>query len=250
MSKRPKQLQFMVNQAKEEAVHTRRPWYAMSRVAQILFMIYAIQLILFAVLAWWVHTRPVLAIDVAITREFQENPANWLRISMLIISYPGSTILLPLLVLITAAIFWIVELRLEALVVLILSTISALLNVLLKWLVARPRPNSQLVDVIQASHGNSFPSGHVMSYLAFWGLLFSLGIILFHSRHWWRILLLTISLTFVVLIGPSRIYLGDHWASDVLGSYLIGGVLLGVTLWIYLKLKQRGLLENKHLPTR
>jgi membrane-associated phospholipid phosphatase len=46
-------------------------------------------------------------------------------------------------------------------------------------------------------------------------------------------------------VGPSRIYLGDHWASDVLGSYLIGGALLGVTLWIYLKLKERGVLSKK-----
>ena len=84
-----------------------------------------------------------------------------------------------------------------------------------------------------------------MAYLAFWGLLFSFGIILFTGKRWWRILLLLVSAAFVVLVGPSRIYLGDHWASDVLGSYLIGGVLLGVTLWIYLRFKERGILETK-----
>jgi membrane-associated phospholipid phosphatase len=38
----------------------------------------------------------------------------------------------------------------------------------------------------------------------------------------------------VVLIGMAGIYLGDHWATDVLASYLIGLALLGITLWVYL----------------
>ena len=78
-------------------------------------------------------------------------------------------------------------------------------------------------------------SEHVMAFLAFWGLLFCFGIIL----------LLVVSAVLIVLVGPSCVYLGDHWASDVLGSYLIGGALLGVTLWLYLNLKARGVLGLK-----
>ena len=125
-----------------------------------------------------------------------------------------------------ALIFWMMGLRLEAVFVLALSVFSFVLNTLLKILIGRPRPTGHLVDVFQASTGNSFPSGHVMAYLAFWGLLFSFGIILFTGKRWWRILLLVVSALFIVLIGPARIYLGDHWASDVLGSYLIGGFCL------------------------
>jgi undecaprenyl-diphosphatase len=84
-----------------------------------------------------------------------------------------------------------------------------------------------------------------MAYIAFWGLLFSFGIILFRGKYWWRILILVVSALFVILVGPSRIYLGDHWASDVLGAYMIGFVLLGITLWLYLKLKRLDLLNRQ-----
>ncbi len=245
--KAQEQVQSVVNTVKEEVTVNRRPWYHMGRVARVLFIIYAIQLALFGALAWWAHANPVSPVDVHITREFQENPTSWLHILMAIISYPGSTFLLPVMVLLTALGCWFIGLRLEGVVIAALSIVSSALNVGLKLLVERPRPNAQLVEVFQKATGNSFPSGHVMAYLAFWGLLFSLGIILFRGFRWWRILLLTISAIFVALVGPSRIYLGDHWASDVLGSYLIGGVLLGVTLWIYLKLKERGVLETKRI---
>jgi membrane-associated phospholipid phosphatase len=243
-------MRSVVKEAEQEVAASRRPWYYLSRIARLLLGVYTLLLLLFGALAWWVHSHSVLPIDVTITREFQENLAPWLQVTMRVISYPGSSLLLPLLVVAAALIFWVVGLRLEAVFVLALSVVSFVLNTLLKILVARPRPTGHLVDVFQASTGNSFPSGHVMAYLAFWGLLFSFGIILFTGKRWWRILLLVVSALFIVLIGPARIYLGDHWASDVLGSYLIGGVLLGMALWVYLQLKQRGVLETKRTRER
>ncbi len=165
---------------------------------------------------------------------------------MLAVSYLGANgILFSLLVLLTAMVFWELRLRLEALVIIGLSAVSAVLNGAIKLLVARPRPKAPLVEILQVVNGQSFPSGHVMSYIAYFGLLFSLGIILFRGKRWWRLALLIIPAFFVVMVGPSRIYLGAHWASDVLGAYLIGGVLLGITLWIYLRLKKKGVLATK-----
>ena len=139
-------------------------------------------------------------------------------------------------------IFWIVRLRLEAVFILGLSTVSFILNNLLKLLIHRPRPSASLVEIIQHAQGQSFPSGHVMSYVAFWGLLFSFSLIVFKRDRWWRYPILLVSAFFVVLVGPSRIYLGDHWASDVLGAYLIGGLLLGLSLWLYRALLHRHIL--------
>jgi membrane-associated phospholipid phosphatase len=139
-------------------------------------------------------------------------------------------------------VFWAIGVRLEALFVVGLSTVSLLINLLIKAVVGRQHQTGRLVHIIQLALGYSFPSGHVMAYFANWGLLFSFGVILFVGRHWWRTALLVTSTAFVVLIGPSRVYLGDHWASDVLGAYLIGGVVLGVAVGFYLSLKERVVL--------
>lgn len=242
--------QEALEEAQKEVEAARVPWYHTIRRGRLLLVLYTIQIALFGVLAWWVHFNPVLPIDILITREFQENQAPWLKYTMIAISYQGNVFLLSVgLVVLAGVILWLVHLYLEAVTLVALSAISALLNGLLKLLVERPRPTARLVDIFQAASGLSFPSGHVMAYLAFWGFLFSLCIILFKGNSWWRITLLIVSAFFVVMVGPSRVYLGDHWASDVLGSYLIGGALLGVTLWIYLKLKERGVLSEKDKRT-
>ncbi len=239
-------VQNVVEQAKQEITAARRPWYLAIKWGVVLLAVYAVQLTLFALLAFWVHFHPILPIDVAITREFQENQSPWLRTTMLAVSYLGSNVLLfSLLILLIAVILWVLNLRLEAIMIIGLSVVSSILNGALKYIVARPRPKAPLVEVIQVVSGQSFPSGHVMSYLAYFGLLFSLGVILFQGKRWWRMGLLIIPALFVVLVGPSRIYLGNHWASDVLGAYLIGGVLLGLTLWLYLRLKKKGVLSTK-----
>lgn len=233
----------VVKEVEEEVAGARRSWYQTVHWGRVLLTVDAILLALFALLAWWVSLHPILSVDVAITREFQENQSPWVRTTMFAVSFIGSTPWLStVLIIVTAAIFWIVRLRLEALIILFVSATSAILNYVIKIIVERPRPNAHLVDVLQQAGGASFPSGHVMSYVAFWGLLFSFAIILFKGNRWWRIALLIVPALFVVLVGPSRVYLGDHWASDVLGGYIFGGVWLGICLWFYLRLKDKGIL--------
>lgn len=230
----------------EEVAAASRPWYQTRKWGGILLLVYAILLILFVLLAWWVSYNPVSPIDVTITRDFQHNQSPWLSNIMSAVSYIGNVEALSIgLIALATVIFWLVDLRLEAITVVVVSATSALFNGLIKVIVARPRPAAGLVEIMQVASGQSFPSGHVMSYIAFWGLLFSFGIIVFKGNHWWRTALLIISALFVVLVGPSRVYLGDHWASDVLGAYIFGSLWLGICLWVYLYFKGKGVLAPR-----
>ena len=239
-------VQDIVQQAEHEVRRSRVPWHQSSKRALLFITLYLIEFVLFTLLAVFVHFHPVDWIDTTITRTFQENHAPWLVNLMTWTSYLGyHPFIFAGLILVTAIIFWLVRLWLEAIYVIVLSLVSALLNLAIKVIVNRPRPSAHLVDVFRHVSGQSFPSGHVMSYVAYWGLLFSLGIILLKRDRWWHYLVLIIPAIFVLLVGPSRVYLGAHWSSDVLGAYLIGSLLLGISLWIYLKLKQRGVLAYK-----
>ena len=170
----------VVEKAQLAVAAALRPWSQSSRWGRILLVVDAILLALFALLAWWVSYHPILPIDVFITQQFQDNPAPWVHYTMVAVSFIGDVVPLFVgLIALAAALFWIVDLRLEAVMVVALSATSAILNALIKYMVARPRPAPDLVDVMHTTTGSSFPSGHVMSYIALWGLIFSFTLILF-----------------------------------------------------------------------
>lgn len=93
----------------------------------------------------------------------------------------------------------------------------ALLNQLLKNILQRPRPTEY--RIIQET-GYSFPSGHSMASMAFYGYLIYLIYKYVENKNikWILIMLLSI---LICSIGISRIYLGVHYTSDVLGGFLI-----------------------------
>ena len=105
---------------------------------------------------------------------------------------------------------------------------SLVLMLLLKQLFQRKRPLSPL---LKAAKGLSFPSGHAIMAVTFYGLLIY---ILQHTIaiDWlkWTLTFLVIGL--IILIGFSRIYLRVHYASDVLGGFIIGLLWLLISLAI------------------
>lgn len=79
-----------------------------------------------------------------------------------------------------------------------------------------------------------FPSGHVFSYVAFAGFLFYLSQRFVRNPRLKKIVSVLL-LSIIVLIGPSRIYLGAHWAGDVVGGYFLGFSYLLAIILIYEK---------------
>ncbi|MBN2099964.1 MAG: phosphatase PAP2 family protein [Dehalococcoidia bacterium] len=120
--------------------------------------------------------------------------------------------------------------KLEAVLVL-MTGLSSPIQSGLKLLVDRPRPTPDLVRVFQAEAGNGFPSGHAFFAMAFWGLLAYFAYTRLQTRSL-RVLAFSASVVIVLWIGASRVYLGAHWPSDVLGGYVLGALFLMGLIWL------------------
>ena len=121
------------------------------------------------------------------------------------------------LIVVTIALFILIKNKKIRLSILSNLVIITILNQLLKRILQRPRPTEY--RIIEET-GYSFPSGHSMISMAFYGYLIYLIYKYIKNKYirWISIVLLSI---LICAIGISRIYLGVHYTSDVLGGFLI-----------------------------
>ena len=121
------------------------------------------------------------------------------------------------LIVVTIALFILIKNKKIRLSILSNLVIITILNQLLKRILQRPRPTEY--RIIEET-GYSFPSGHSMISMAFYGYLIYLIYKYIKNKYikWIFIVLLSI---LICAIGISRIYLGVHYTSDVLGGFLI-----------------------------
>jgi len=201
---------------------------------------------LFVPLAWWAHKHRHPPIDVAITYIVQKKQTSFIRSVVRIANIClCSDAWLNVLVVPIAMLFWKMRLRLEALMTVGMCWTSALARRAIKQLVDRPRPSPILAHVKHQSRGKSFPSGDVASSVSLWGWVYALTRFQKQEVQPGKKLLLRLPLLLVVLVGPVRVYLGDHWATDVLGGYLFGAGWLGLSLRLYLSLREKGVLHRE-----
>ncbi|MFA5994070.1 MAG: phosphatase PAP2 family protein [Parcubacteria group bacterium] len=114
---------------------------------------------------------------------------------------------------------------------LFVSVVGAeLLNRTLKIAIGRMRPDAMLS--LTSSDGYAFPSGHAAAATTFYGALLFI-IWPWCQNRWQKNLAAFLVGMMIFLVGLSRIYLGVHWATDVVGGWLFGIMILLITLMLH-----------------
>ena len=201
-------------------------------------------LAVFAGLFAFVKRNRSHAFDLKVTRSLQRVDATWFDRLMHVVSWPGfppQSRVIPLVL----SLFWLalgfpIEAGFQ-----LLAWGTGGISATIKRAMQRPRPAPEHVRVIAARlGGSSFPSGHVLIYAGVYGFLAFLLETLVRPAHLRRIAT-SFLVALVAMVGPSRIYLGHHWFTDVVASYLVGtSYLLGLAA-LYRRVKTRWLNRRR-----
>lgn len=202
----------------------------------LLFIYLPLLIIGFVLLAIYVSYVPFPPLDLKISLLVQKYYAVWLDEVMLAISIFGELPYSLISVLVVAAIFYYFKYKREAFFIAQIL-FSGLVILLVKNLINRPRPTEFYVRLVEINRFQSFPSGHVLSYVLFFGFLILLMRKLETIPLKLRNTIRYISIFLIISIPISRIYLGAHWFTDVLGGFILGVICLLPLSLIYLKKK-------------
>lgn len=197
----------------------------------------------FAVLFAVVRRGASRDLDRRATVALQRRQEPWFRRLMELVSWPGfppqSRLIPPSLALLWLLLGFPLEAAFQ-----LAGWGTGGISFLVKRTMRRPRPTADVVRVIPANiGGSSFPSGHVINYVGVYGTLAYLVTTLIRPA-WIRKPVVALCGGLIALVGPSRIYLGHHWLTDVTASYLLGtSYLLGLTA-LYRRAKLRTLARR------
>ena len=153
---------------------------------------------------------------------------------MRFVSLMGDPLIASAMIIVAALFFIGIQYQREALFFLLVP-IADFVGVIIKNIIQRPRPSEFLINIYTQVSGSSLPSGHVIHVVIFFGFLFTLMFIVKKIPYALRWIIGIVSIFMIILISISRIYLGAHWASDVIGGYLVGFPLLLLLLLSYFR---------------
>lgn len=180
--------------------------------------------LLFAWLAERVSAGGTLGFDDAVLRWMGAHQVHWVQRGVLEITALGEGSVVIVLTLAMALMLAVDRHRLSAFLLIVTAYGGLILNVALKHIFNRPRPHIFVWGTTVAS--TSFPSGHAMNAaIVYLSLAFVLSRL--EVRWWERLLTLLAAVVIVALICLSRLYLGVHYPTDVIGGLIMGIAWVG-----------------------
>lgn len=199
----------------------------------------ALLLLAFIALAVAISRQPLNQFDLQVAASVQQLESPGLTKVAELFTTIGST-KLAIIIAVVTMIFLFVVLRHRMELLFLIGSLggAAVLNKVLKLIIHRERPTAhRLIE----ETGFSFPSGHTMAAFALYGAIVFL--LWRHVRTFaGRCLLLIAGCFMIAMIGLSRIYLGVHHPSDIIGAMLASGLWLGLMSWIFQRY-----MEKRHV---
>ena len=224
----------------QSTAKTKKPWYSILTTELLIVL-----LLLFALIIFIYAIRMVFILE---SLQFDDNVFNAVKPyispgttkAMLIITFLGKHNLLIPLNFVLILFFIYRKERWFATRIAALSLSSLLLMFMLKFFFQRNRPLQPVIDDVS---GYSFPSGHALMSVVFYGLFIHM---IWHEvkTMWLRITLVAILGILILLIAFSRIYLNVHYASDVIAGLAVGFI------WLVLSLNIIHRIEKKFIARR
>ncbi|MBS8266163.1 PAP2 family protein [Mesobacillus boroniphilus] len=187
-------------------------------------------------MSYMVQAEYLVAFDRVVIDRVQGLEAEGLTAVMKFFTYIGSLRFIVILSIpIFLFLFYVLKHRLEILVFLSVVYITPILNRLLKLYFHRARPDfHRLIEI----GGYSFPSGHAMNAFSFYSIL---AFLLWRHvpTRIGRTAVILISSIMILGIGISRVYLGVHYPSDIIGGFLASGLWVAAVIWFFQRYKEK-----------
>ena len=183
--------------------------------------------VLFAIQTYLVVTNSLASLDVPIAKFIQQ--VNWGPLTYLMQLINASAGIWQVLLGVAAIVALFVFERRAGWLMLI-GSISSLLDNIIKLIVSRQRPPADLVHILSPTTGFSYPSGHAVFFT--WMSFMIAVSIAPRLKPVYRTVVWILVAFVIVLTCIARVWAGDHWPSDVIGGVMLGIGWSAFVLWL------------------
>ena len=180
--------------------------------------------------------------DLYLTLHLQSFSNGTLSSVMEWVSYLFASWRTALIVIALGLLFWWRMGRLEGILFPVIGILSLLADAF-KIAVNQARPSANLVEILAQEPTQGFPSSH--AFFSALVLGFAAYLLFTHLQiRWQKIFSLVALILLGLIVGASRVYLGVHWTSEVIGGWIMGGLFLTGVIWAYSVIKRRMVTKN------